>query len=382
MFSEPKNTENTKVTKVTKVIIGLSGGVDSSVAAYLLQQQGFQVEALFMKNWEDDDTDSYCSAAADLKDAQSVCDKLNIKLHTVNFAQEYWDKVFNYFLSEYKLARTPNPDILCNKEIKFTAFLDYAQNILKADYIATGHYAKIKKIDNKYCLLKAVDNNKDQSYFLHALNQTQLSKSLFPLGEINKTQIREIARSLGLVTHDKKDSTGICFIGEVKFTKFLSRYLPAQPGNILDQDNNIIGQHNGLMYYTIGQRQGLNLGGLKNYSELPWFVASKNLSDNTLTVVQGADHPLLYQQSAHIIDYHFIDADLYNQLVKNQSLAITVKTRYRQPDQAAELIIINNNLDKLLVNFNQPQRAITPGQSLVFYDSNNPNICLGGGIIY
>jgi tRNA-specific 2-thiouridylase len=381
---QSKNIKDIKNLK-TKVVVGLSGGVDSSVAAYLLQEQGYTVEALFMKNWEEDDTQTYCSAAQDIKDAQAVCDKLNIKLHIVNFAQEYWDQVFTYFLTEYKQGRTPNPDILCNKEIKFKAFLNYAINNLKADYIATGHYARIAKINKQnhsdnYQLLKALDNNKDQSYFLHALNQEQLSKSLFPIGEIDKPEIRAIAKNLNLITHDKKDSTGICFIGEVKFKKFLSKYLPAKPGNIIDENNNIIGQHDGLMYYTIGQRQGLNLGGLKNYSELPWYVASKNLINNTLTVVQGSDHSLLLQSSANIINYNFIDPEFLLKLNQNKTLDINIKARYRQADQAAKISLDNNhsNNNNLLVTFNTPQRAITPGQAMVFYEQD---VCLGGGTI-
>ncbi len=362
-----QSNSNSKI----KVIIGLSGGVDSSVAAYLLLQQGYNVEALFMKNWEQDDTDSYCSASEDLKDAESVCDKLKIQLHSINFAQEYWDKVFTYFLEEYKHGRTPNPDILCNKEIKFKCFLEYALNILNADYIATGHYART----NGKQLLKAKDDNKDQTYFLHALNEQQLSKTIFPLGEINKNQVRAIARELGLITHDKKDSTGICFIGERNFKEFLSRYLPAKPGKIIDEYNNEIGKHDGLMYYTIGQRQGLNLGGIKNHSELPWYVAGKNLEDNTLLVVQGSDHKLLYRNNIELINIHFINQKTLNQFEEKKILNVSAKARYRQKDEPAVLKIINN---KIFIEFNEPQRAITPGQSMVFYQDE---VCLGGAII-
>ncbi len=358
-----------------KVIVGLSGGVDSSVAVYLLKKQGYQVEALFMKNWEEDDTDTYCSAAADLKDAEAVCEKLNVKLHNCNFSAEYWNHVFEYFIQEYKLGRTPNPDILCNKEVKFKAFLDYACNNLNADYIATGHYARICKNNNTYQLLKAIDTNKDQSYFLCALNQTQLSRSLFPIGELTKPEIRAIAKELDLVTHDKKDSTGICFIGEVKFKNFLSKYLPANPGNIIDVNNNIIGRHDGLMYYTLGQRQGLNLGGLKNYSELPWYVAQKNLDNNTLLVVQGSNHPLLYRSEATVTNYNFIS--IVNDLT--ESTPVYIKSRYRQPDQLAYINISDSK--QLIVKFDKPQRAITPGQTMVFYDYNDSNVCLGGGVI-
>jgi tRNA-specific 2-thiouridylase len=363
---------------MAKVIIGLSGGVDSSVAAYLLQQQGHQVEALFMKNWEEDDTDSYCAASADLKDAEEICAKLGIKFHTVNFAQDYWDNVFSYFLEEYKNGRTPNPDILCNKEVKFKCFLNYAINNLHADYIATGHYARLQhdSLTDTYKLLKALDHNKDQSYFLYALNQQQLSKSIFPIGDINKPEVRSIAKQLGLITHDKKDSTGICFIGERKFKEFLSKYLPARPGNMIDQNNKIIGKHDGLMYYTIGQRQGLNLGGLKNYPEQPWYVAGKNLHDNTLLVVQGTDNPLLYSNNIELINPHFIYQKTWEQLQQNSFLDITAKARYRQTDQLARLHLVNNN--QFIMEFTESQRAIAPGQAMVFY---NNDLCLGGATI-
>ena len=367
---------NLKSPQDTKVIIGLSGGVDSSVATYLLHKQGYQVEALFMKNWEQDDTDTYCSASVDLEDANSICHKLGIKLHTVNFASEYWDNVFTHFLHEYKNGRTPNPDILCNKEIKFKCFLEHAIQNLNADYIATGHYARVQHTDDKgYQLLKGLDNNKDQTYFLHALNQTQLSRSLFPVGHLDKQEVRLIAKELDLITHDKKDSTGICFIGERKFKNFLNEYLPAQRGNIIDEHHNIIGQHDGLMYYTIGQRQGLNLGGLKNYEELPWYVAEKNLKDNTLLVVQANDHKLLFRNNIKLINPHFINPSVAQELYNNKVLAITAKSRYRQPDQTAQLMLSGEDL---FINFEQDQRAITPGQSMVFY---HEEICLGGAII-
>lgn len=364
--------------KNTKVIVGLSGGVDSSVAAYLLLEQGYEVEGLFMKNWEQDDTDSYCAAAEDIKDVESVCAKLKIKLHIANFAQNYWDQVFNYFLSEYNAGRTPNPDILCNKEIKFKAFLNYALDSLNADYIATGHYARIKHCTNSVQLLKGLDPNKDQSYFLHALNQQQLAKSLFPIGALNKPHVRAIAKNLDLITHDKKDSTGICFIGERKFKNFLEQYIPNKPGNIIDETENIIGKHSGLMYYTIGQRQGLNLGGLKNYNESPWYVAQKDITRNTLLVVQNSYHPLLLKKSAEIINHSFINSQTYDLLEKNNTINITAKARYRQNDEPATLSLIN---DKIFVEFASPQRAITPGQFVVFYDSHDPNICLGGGAV-
>lgn len=375
-----QNLANTKPNNA-KVIIGLSGGVDSSVAAYLLLEQGYEVEALFMKNWEEDDTDSYCAASADLRDAEAICDKLNIKLHSINFAAEYWDNVFTHFLAEYKCGRTPNPDILCNKEIKFKCFLDYAIHTLNADYIATGHYARIRRTldshtqQEKVELLKGLDQNKDQTYFLHALNQAQLSKALFPVGELNKSEVRDIAKKLDLITHDKKDSTGICFIGERKFKEFLSQYLPARPGDIVDENNKTIGRHDGLMYYTIGQRQGLNLGGLKNYPDKPWYVAGKNLTDNTLLVVQGTEHPLLYQQTIELLAPSFIEPSTERKLLEQKELRITAKSRYRQHDQVAWLYIKENNL---IIKFDEPQRAITPGQSMVFYHND---VCLGGAVI-
>ncbi|HEB82204.1 MAG TPA: tRNA 2-thiouridine(34) synthase MnmA, partial [Gammaproteobacteria bacterium] len=275
------------------IIVGMSGGVDSSVAALLLLQQGYHVEGLFMKNWEEDDDADYCAAAEDLKDASDICNTLGIKLHTVNFASEYWDRVFQHFLQEYSAGRTPNPDILCNTEIKFRAFLDHALS-LGADKIATGHYVRNRLADNgRTQLLRGVDSNKDQSYFLHALNQQQLSHALFPVGEYEKPAIRELARENDLVTHNKKDSTGICFIGERRFNTFLEKYLPAKPGEIHTVDGEAIGKHNGLMYYTLGQRKGLGIGGVKNGDEEPWYVVDKDLDNNILLVAQGHNHPAL-----------------------------------------------------------------------------------------
>ena len=279
-----------------KVIVGMSGGVDSSVSAYLLLQQGYVVEGLFMKNWEEDDGTEYCTAKEDLKDAQAVCDKLGIKLHTANFAAEYWDNVFEHFLAEYKGGRTPNPDILCNKEIKFKAFLEYAQ-ALGADYIATGHYTRRSADTDCAQLLKGLDPNKDQSYFLHAVNGKQIAKTLFPVGELPKPEVRRIAQEQGLATYDKKDSTGICFIGERRFKDFLQQYLPAQKGTIVTDEGKVIGEHQGLMYYTIGQRQGIGIGGVKNSAEAPWFVVSKDLVNNRLVIGQGHEHPLMMSRS-------------------------------------------------------------------------------------
>jgi len=348
----------------------MSGGVDSSVAALLLIEQGYKVEGLFMKNWEEDDTDEYCTAEQDLSDAQSVCHTLQIPLHTVNFSSEYWDRVFEYFLAEYKAGRTPNPDIICNKEIKFKAFLDYALH-LGADAIATGHYARITQSDNLYQLRKGLDHNKDQSYFLYALAQYPLSKSRFPLGELEKHEVRNLAEKNGFSNHDKKDSTGICFIGERNFKDFLQTYLPAQPGDMMTPEGEQIGTHQGLMYYTIGQRQGLGIGGQKLHSEEPWYVLEKDLENNVLIVSQGHDHPLLFKNNLVASDCHWIAG-----FEPETPLRCSAKTRYRQPDQECK---IEYNIQKSLdVTFKQPQRAITSGQSVVFYMDD---VCMGGGII-
>ncbi len=355
------------------IMVGMSGGVDSSVAAQLLIEQGFHVEGLFMKNWEEDDSEEYCTATEDLKDAQSVCDQLKIPLHTVNFSTEYWDRVFEHFLSEYKAGRTPNPDVLCNREIKFRAFLEHAQS-LGADAIATGHYVDTHFQDDEYQLIKGRDNNKDQSYFLYMLGQKQLSNALFPLGNIEKDKVRKIAEENNFINSRKKDSTGICFIGERKFTDFLSHFLPAQPGEIVSDSGKILGQHNGLMYYTIGQRQGLGIGGRNDASGEAWFVASKNMDNNQLIVVQGGEHPLLYKKNLFADDIHWVSSTPPNAL-SNGQLHCMAKIRYRQPDQACHI-----SIDKGIfhVEFDQPQRAITPGQSLVLYDGQQ---CLGGAII-
>ncbi|MDB6096199.1 MAG: tRNA (5-methylaminomethyl-2-thiouridylate)-methyltransferase [Francisellaceae bacterium] len=361
------NTKNSK-----KVIVGLSGGVDSSIAAYLLQKQGFHVEGLFMKNWEEDDNAEYCSAALDLQDCEMVAEKLNIKLHTVNFSAEYWDAVFENFLEEYQKGRTPNPDILCNKEIKFKAFLDYALS-LGADYIATGHYAKkVELKDNKYGLQKAFDKNKDQSYFLYTLNQEALSKTIFPLGDLTKPAIRQLAMELGFSNAKKKDSTGICFIGERKFRDFLSQYLKPNPGPIINLEGKMIGEHSGLMYFTIGQRQGLNIGGCKNTPNLPWYVAKKDLNTNALMVVQGENHPLLFTDSLLVSNLSWVAQD-----VNVNQFDCSAKTRYRQADVECQFHP-QDNPNRALIQFKTPQRAVTPGQSIVFYLNE---LCLGGGII-
>ena len=355
----------------TKVIVGISGGVDSSVSAYLLQQQGYKVEGLFMKNWEEDDTDEYCSAAQDLQDAQAVCDKLGIKLHTINFAAEYWDNVFEHFLEEYKAGRTPNPDIMCNKEIKFKAFLEFAAEDLGADFIATGHYCRRRDVDGKAQLLRGLDNNKDQSYFLYAVGGEQIAQTLFPVGELEKPEVRRIAEEQDLVTHNKKDSTGICFIGERKFTDFLQTYLPAQPGDIVTPDNEVIGQHQGLMYHTLGQRKGLGIGGLQNSNENPWYVVGKDMENNRLLVAQGADHPALFSYGLIAKQCDWVD-----RTPKKESFKCTVKTRYRQTDIPCTVNPIDD--DTLEVIFDQAQAAVTPGQSAVFYLGE---VCLGGAII-
>ncbi|MGA6097681.1 tRNA 2-thiouridine(34) synthase MnmA [Stutzerimonas marianensis] len=352
-----------------RVIVGMSGGVDSSVSALLLLEQGYQVEGLFMKNWEEDDGTEYCTAKEDLADAQAVCDKIGIPLHTANFAAEYWDNVFEHFLAEYKAGRTPNPDILCNREIKFKAFLDYALT-LGADLIATGHYVRRRDVAGRSELLKGLDPNKDQSYFLHAVGGAQLGKTLFPVGELEKPEVRAIAERHGLATARKKDSTGICFIGERRFSDFLKQYLPAQPGDIETVEDSVIGRHHGLMYHTIGQRQGLGIGGLKTASDDPWYVLGKDLERNVLVVGQGNDHPMLFSRALLASDIYWV-----NPMELNEPKRLKAKVRYRQADQPC---LLERTESGYRAVFDEPQRAVTPGQSVVFYDGE---ICLGGGVI-
>lgn len=345
----------------------MSGGVDSSVAAALLVEQGYEVHGLFMDNWEDDD--SYCTSAQDYQDARKVAEELGIPLLKANFATEYKDRVFQYFLEEYRVGRTPNPDVLCNREVKFKAFFDYAMQ-LGADYIATGHYCRVRQQNGQTQLLRGVDSNKDQTYFLTAVTAEALSKTLFPVGELPKPEVRRLAENYGFLNFDKKDSTGICFIGERNFREFLQQYLPAQPGDIIDENGIMIGQHQGLMYYTIGQRQGLGIGGVKNRPDEPWFVAEKNLQTNQLIVVQGHAHPLLLSEQLTAIQPHWINKpDI-------PSLTCTAKTRYRQIDEACTITGIDT--ESLTVSFAAPQRAITPGQWVVFYQAEQ---CLGGAVI-
>jgi tRNA-specific 2-thiouridylase len=353
-----------------KIIIGMSGGVDSSVAALLLQQQGWDVEGLFMKNWEEDDSEEYCSAAEDLRDAEAVASRLAIPLHSVNFSAEYWDRVFEHFLREYRAGRTPNPDVLCNREIKFKAFLDHALG-LGASRIATGHYARVAMDEGKARLLAAADVDKDQTYFLYLLNQHQLSHTLFPLGDLPKDEVRRLAKEAGFPNHEKKDSTGICFIGERKFRDFLNRYLPANPGPIETADGEQLGEHQGLMYYTIGQRKGLGIGGVAGEDEIPWFVVGKELERNVLIVAQGHDHPLLLMAGLAGSQVHWICGR-----PPATPLHCKARIRHRQPLQDCTLELLDQ--ERCRVVFQQPQRAVTPGQSIVFYLENE---CLGGAII-
>lgn len=353
-----------------RIVVGLSGGVDSSVSAWLLKQQGYDVIGLFMKNWEDDDNDEYCSTRQDFIDAAAAADVIGIEFEAVNFAAEYKDRVFADFLREYSAGRTPNPDVLCNAEIKFKAFLDHAMK-LGAKEIATGHYARVRDVGGRFELLKGLDAGKDQSYFLHRLNQAQLSKAVFPVGHLQKAEVRRLAREAGLPNHAKKDSTGICFIGERPFREFLQRYLPRKPGDMVTPEGKRLGTHEGLMYYTLGQRQGLGIGGTKNGDGEPWFVAEKDMANNTLVVVQGHDHPRLLKPTLSTIDASWIAGT-----PPAPDVAYGAKTRYRQADASCRLT--NTEAQSFSLHFDEPQWAVTPGQSAVVYDGE---VCLGGGII-
>ncbi|SET66406.1 tRNA-specific 2-thiouridylase [Salinibacillus kushneri] len=355
-----------KEPKDTRVVVGMSGGVDSSVAALLLKQQGYDVVGIFMKNWDDTDEFGVCTATEDFEDVVRVCNQLDIPYYSVNFEKQYWDKVFTYFLDEYKAGRTPNPDVMCNKEIKFKAFLDHALS-LGADYLATGHYARVRERNGQFEMLRGVDNNKDQTYFLNQLSQDVLSKVMFPLGEMDKKEVREIAKENNLATATKKDSTGICFIGERNFKEFLSEYLPAQPGKMKTLTGEVKGDHDGLMYYTIGQRHGLGIGG----SGEPWFVIGKNLEDNVLYVGQGYHNDHLYSDALEATDINWI---LPGEL--NEPFTCTAKFRYRQQDSKVTVYPMENG--DIRVEFAEPQRAITPGQAVVFYEGD---VCLGGATI-
>ena len=359
------------MTKVTKVVVGMSGGVDSAVAALLLKRQGHEVIGLFMKNWEGDDTDAYCSSRQDLVDAVAAADVIGIELEVVNFAAAYRDRVFADFLREYQAGRTPNPDVLCNSEIKFKAFLDHAM-LLGADKIATGHYARVREFLGEFQLLKAEDGTKDQSYFLYRLNQAQLARTLFPVGGLYKREVRKIAQAAGLPNCAKKDSTGICFIGERPFRAFLARYLPKQPGEIRRlNDDRVIGRHAGLAYYTLGQREGLGIGGVKGAAEEPWFVAAKDMATNVLYAVQGHAHPALLRDRLTAGQLSWVSSR-----APHTHWVYAAKTRYRMPDAACAIETLAD--DQCEIAFAAPQWAVTPGQSVVLYESQ---VCLGGGVI-
>ncbi|TDL34452.1 tRNA 2-thiouridine(34) synthase MnmA [Jeotgalibacillus sp. S-D1] len=356
----------TKSLKDTRVVVGMSGGVDSSVAALLLKQQGYDVIGVFMKNWDDTDEAGVCTATEDYNDVIRVCNQIGIPYYAVNFEKQYWDKVFTYFLEEYKAGRTPNPDVMCNKEIKFNAFLDHAIK-LGADFLATGHYAQVEKRDGEIKMLRGLDENKDQTYFLNQLTQDQLSKVMFPIGNIDKKEVRKIAHEAGLATAAKKDSTGICFIGERNFKEFLSQYLPAQPGDMVTMDGEKVGSHDGLMYYTIGQRHGLGIGG----SGEPWFVLGKDVEKNQLFVGQGFEHESLYSTSLTAVDVNWMSAK-----APEASFRCTAKFRYRQTDSKVTVNLMEDG--QVEVIFDEPSRAITPGQAVVFYNGDE---CLGGATI-
>jgi tRNA-specific 2-thiouridylase len=357
--------------RAQRVFVGLSGGVDSAVAALLLVEQGADVEAVFMKNWEEDDTATHCAAAADLAVARSVAERIGVPLHEVNFATEYWERVFEHFLAEYRAGRTPNPDVLCNREIKFRAFLDYALE-RGADAIATGHYAGTRRDADGVHLLRAADENKDQTYFLYPLGQAQLERAVFPLAQLRKPEVRALALDRGLPNHARKDSTGICFIGERRFRDFLARYLPAQPGDVETPEGRPVGRHEGLMYYTLGQRHGIGVGGVRDAAGEPWFVVAKDLARNVLVVAQGHDHPLLMTTGLTARQLHWVLGS-----PPAERFTCAARCRHRQPLQSCEVVLASGQRTAE-VRFPEPQRAVTPGQSVVFYDGDE---CLGGGVI-
>lgn len=354
--------------KKTRVVVGMSGGVDSSVTAHLLKEAGYEVIGLFMHNWEESDENGVCSAEQDYTDVKRVCETLEIPYYSVNFAKEYQERVFAEFLSEYKAGRTPNPDVLCNREIKFGPFLDYAL-MLGADFIATGHYAKVEEKDGIFYLKKAKDKNKDQTYFLNQLNQKQLSKAMFPVGDMLKPDLRDLAKRLNLVTATKKDSTGICFIGERNFKNFLQSYLPAQEGDIMTLDGKVVGKHSGVIYYTLGQRKGLNIGGYAGGNGEAWFVVDKDVKNNVLYVHQGEDS-VLFSRACRTEKFNFISG------MPAKEFKCMAKFRYRQEDQAVSAQVQENG--SVYIEFNEPQRAVTPGQYAVLYLED---VCLGGGKI-
>ncbi len=352
-----------------QIMVGVSGGVDSSVSALLLKHEGLSLAGMFMKNWEEDDRFGSCPAEQDAQDAEKICNQIGIQYYARNFAAEYWDEVFEHFLAEYRSGRTPNPDILCNREIKFKTFLQHAHD-LGAEKIATGHYAQVDCLDGRWRLLRGADQNKDQSYFLYTLGQQQLSRTIFPIGHLSKPEVRKIALNAKLATHAKKDSTGICFIGERNFREFLSQYIPNQIGPLETPEGKLIGEHSGSMYFTLGQRHGLGIGGVKGYPEAPWFVVGKDVQRNAVIVSQGNEHGFLYATRLHASQL-----SLTHELLQDGEFICTAKTRYRQADQACSVKVRG---DLVMVEFEQAQRAVTPGQSIVFYQGKE---CIGGAVI-